>query len=96
MAGRIIQNGWISIYELHGIESCRDRLVSWNKLEFGHVGRKIAELQKKFQILELQSGSNINGEVDEVRRALDGWIQKQQCGILNFLMCFAGFCFNWC
>lgn len=51
--------------------------MSWNKLEFGHVGRKIAELQKKFQILELQSGSNINGEVDEVRRALDSWLDTE-------------------
>ena len=33
--------------------SCRDRLVSWNKMEFGHVRRKIAGLQKQLQSLEL-------------------------------------------
>ena len=56
------------------MESCHDRLMSWNKLEFCHVGRKIADLQKKLQILELQSGNNINGEVDEVHRALNSWL----------------------
>ena len=35
------------------MDSCQDQLVSWNKLEFGHVGRNIVELQKCLQILEL-------------------------------------------
>ena len=52
-------------------------LVSWNKLEFRHVGRKIVELQKKLQILELQSGRNINGEVEEVCRALNSWLDLE-------------------
>ena len=28
--------------------------MSWNKLEFGHVGQKIAELQKTLQSVELR------------------------------------------
>lgn len=52
-------------------------LLFWNKLEFRHVGRKIVELQKKLQILELESGSNINGEVEEVCRALNSWLDLE-------------------
>lgn len=80
----VVQKAWQEgLYKTGGspfvncMECCRDRLVSLNKLEFRHVGRKIAELQKKLQILELQSGSNINGEVDEVHRALNSWLDTE-------------------
>ena len=55
------------------MESCQNRLVSWNKLEFGHVGRKILKLQKRLQWLELQNGDTVNGEIEEVRCALK-WV----------------------
>ena len=35
------------------LERCKLRLEAWNKGEFGHVGRKIAELQKHLEWLEL-------------------------------------------
>ena len=36
------------------IDRCSERLKVWNKVEFGHVGRKIVGLQKKLQELEYQ------------------------------------------
>lgn len=33
--------------------SCQARLVSWNKLEFDYVVRKISELQKRLQSMKL-------------------------------------------
>uniref|UniRef100_A0A7N2LMG5 Reverse transcriptase n=1 Tax=Quercus lobata TaxID=97700 RepID=A0A7N2LMG5_QUELO len=36
------------------LEKCRLKLDAWNKIEFGHVGRKINELQKHLEWLELQ------------------------------------------
>ena len=48
------------------MENYRDRLISWNKLEFSRVGLKIAELQKCLQYLQLQNGDTMNGEIEEV------------------------------
>ena len=39
------------------LNACRSRLDAWNKVEFGHVGRMIAELQKHLEWLELQPSS---------------------------------------
>nr|POE76983.1 hypothetical protein CFP56_49696 [Quercus suber] len=39
------------------LEHCRHDLEAWNKEEFGHVGRKIAELQRRLEWLELQPAS---------------------------------------
>ena len=33
------------------LESCRERLLAWNKSEFGHVGQRIDSLQKRLQAL---------------------------------------------
>ncbi|KAL0004819.1 hypothetical protein SO802_012380 [Lithocarpus litseifolius] len=54
----VVQDSWYEgIYKPHQItnclENCRDRLIAWNKSEFGHVGHKIDDLQKKLQKLEL-------------------------------------------
>ena len=35
------------------LERCKLHLEAWNKGEFGHVGGKIAELQKHLEWLEL-------------------------------------------
>lgn len=36
------------------LDRCRVKLEAWNKFEFGHVSRTIAELQKKLEWLERQ------------------------------------------
>ncbi|XP_030964343.1 uncharacterized protein LOC115985543 [Quercus lobata] len=42
------------------LHSCREALKRWNKLEFGHVGRRISALQAHLQRLEQQS--ELHGE----------------------------------
>ena len=59
------------------MENYRDRLISWNKLEFSRVGLKIAELQKCLQYLQLRNGDTMNGEIEEVWRALNGWLDTE-------------------
>ncbi|XP_023871998.2 uncharacterized protein LOC111984613 [Quercus suber] len=41
----------------HCLEECRLSLSAWNKSVFGHVGKKIASLQEKLEMLECQKGS---------------------------------------
>lgn len=41
---------------VHCLDECRKRLEVWNKLDFAHVGVKIAQLQRH-EGLELQSSS---------------------------------------
>ena len=57
----IVQNAWSdgvlaqSDFPLVScINQCRMQLEAWNKNVFGHVGRKINELQKHLEWLELQ------------------------------------------
>ena len=54
----VVQESWYEgLYKPGGhqitnyLENCRDRLIAWNKSEFGHVGHKIDGLQKKLQEL---------------------------------------------
>ena len=37
------------------LNSCRNELQTWNKVEFRHVGKQIARLEKKLQFLERDS-----------------------------------------
>ena len=39
------------------LERCRVDLSAWNKSEFGHVGRKISNLQRRLEGLELLPAS---------------------------------------
>lgn len=39
------------------LDKCRTSLEAWNKHEFSHVGRKIADLQSQLEWLELQPSS---------------------------------------
>lgn len=60
------------------LESCRATLETWNKEEFGHVGRRIAELQKHLECLELQPASPIRiRDIKATRIELNGWLEKE-------------------
>ena len=60
------------------LEKCRTRLDAWNKTEFGHVGRRVAELQKRLEWIELQPSSpEINHEMKQVRVELNCWLEKE-------------------
>ena len=52
------------------INQCRRQLEVWNKNVFGHVGRKINELQKHLEWLEVQPASTSN-----IQRS-----RRMQCG----------------
>ena len=60
------------------LNACRSRLDAWNKVEFGHVGRMIAELQKHLEWLELQPSSP--STIQDMRRTrieLNCWHEKE-------------------
>jgi len=56
----------------------RSHLEAWNKTEFGHVGRKIAELQKHLEWLELQLASpTMIRDMKYTRLELNEWLEKE-------------------
>ena len=81
----VVQDSWYEgLYKLggHSItnchDTCRERLMAWNKSEFGHLGHKIDSLQKKLQMLEmLPSTLATNTEISEVRSALNVWLDAE-------------------
>ena len=60
------------------INHCGMQLEVWNKTVFGHVGRKINELQKHLEWLELQPAfpGNIQ-DMRNTRRELNNWHEKE-------------------
>ncbi|XP_030938373.1 uncharacterized protein LOC115963506 [Quercus lobata] len=70
----IVEEAWMEgLYNPNGapsLESCRARLSTWNKTEFGHVGRQIARLEKELQSLEQHHHPN-HEKIEEVRKALN-------------------------
>ena len=60
------------------LEKSRAKLETWNKMEFGHVGRKVTELQKRLEWLELQPSSpDINHELKSTYVELNCWLEKE-------------------
>ena len=59
------------------LHSCREALKRWNKLEFGHVGRRISALQAHLQRLEQQP--ELHGEeIRSVRKELGSWLDTEE------------------
>ena len=57
---------------------CRSWLDAWNKVEFNHVGKKIAELQKHLEWLELQPSSpSIIQDMRNTCVELNCWHEKE-------------------
>ena len=53
------------------------KLEAWNKIEFGHMGNRIAELQKHLEWLERQLGTpNTIQDMKEARMELNCWNEK--------------------
>ena len=60
------------------IDRCMERLRIWNKVEFMHVGKKIANLQKKLQVLEAYKTSrDTEKEIKEVQYSLNVWLDAE-------------------
>nr|POE92974.1 hypothetical protein CFP56_48120 [Quercus suber] len=58
------------------LHSCREALERWNKVEFGHVGRRISALQTNLQQLEQQpelhaANIDLGPDMGEVREFID-------------------------
>ena len=60
------------------LDRCCVKLEAWNKLEFGHVGRMIAELQKKLEWLERQPFTmECSTALKTTRIELNCWLEKE-------------------
>ena len=60
------------------MESCRNKLEVWNMTDYGHVGKKIASLQKRLEWLELQATSpDVIRDLREMRVELNCWLDKE-------------------
>ena len=60
------------------LESFRARLEVWNEIEFGNVGKTMAELQKKLEWLELQPSTlDMIRSLRNPRIELNCWMDKE-------------------
>lgn len=60
------------------MDLCRTRLTAWNQIDFGHVGKKISQLQKHLEWLEWQPTSReIINDIRETRVQLNCWLDKE-------------------
>ena len=60
------------------MESCRNKLEAWNGHEYGHVGKKIACLQKRLEWLELQESSpTVIKDLRDTRVELNCWLDRE-------------------
>ena len=60
------------------LESCHARLEVWNNIEFGNLGKTVAELQKKLEWLELQPSSpDMIRSLRNTRIELNCWMDKE-------------------
>ena len=60
------------------LDRCRARLDDWNKVEFGHVGKTIADFQKHLEWLERQPMSPKNIQSMKATRVnLNCWLENE-------------------
>lgn len=56
----------------------RADLIAWNRVEFGHVGGKVLELQTKLEWLELQLATPDHIQaMKNIRINLNCWLEKE-------------------
>ena len=83
--GEIVPEAWnkglvdVSSHPLVScLNSCRTRLQAWNRDEFGHVGKEIAQLQKLLKYLEMQPTSlDVIENMRKTRVELKCWLEKE-------------------
>ncbi|XP_030970836.1 uncharacterized protein LOC115991253 [Quercus lobata] len=59
------------------LQACQEDLTGWNKKEFRHVGRRIAQLQTKLQTVEA-SGTATSEEIRSARSDLKLWLDAKE------------------
>ena len=64
------------------LDRCKAELLRWNKEEFDNVGAKVADLQAKLALLEIQPTSpNQIHALRKTRIELNfGWVGRMRCG----------------
>ena len=76
MGGGSIFGSIVHTWKMHG--DMLTRLEGWNKTDFGHVGRKIFDLQKRLEWIELQPTTpDIVQLMRNTRIELNGWLDKE-------------------
>ena len=61
------------------LSECRNSLTAWNSTVFGHVGKKLATLQAKLEVLECNRGSAVNlREIDGTRMEMNKLLDAQE------------------
>nr|POE88547.1 hypothetical protein CFP56_48643 [Quercus suber] len=61
------------------LEECQSLLQSWNKNIFGHVGKQIAVIQNKLQVLESMKGNATDLElIHAIKIELNKWLDIEE------------------
>ncbi|KAK9988586.1 hypothetical protein SO802_028825 [Lithocarpus litseifolius] len=79
----VVQDAWLKgLYKPNGaqitncLDSCKKKLQKWNKVEFGHVGKQIARLEKKLQFLERDPDLHEN-DIQATCRDINYWLDVE-------------------
>ena len=59
------------------LQSCKEALTQWNKVDFGHVGRRISNLNTQLQRLE-QHPELYGEEIRSVQKELNSWLDTEE------------------
>ena len=61
------------------LAKCRASLSSWNKISFGHVGKKLAALQARLEVIECNRGSAVTmEEIEYTRREINKLLEAEE------------------
>ena len=82
----VVKEAWVrgeskdSIFPLFScLTECRASLPSWNEISFGHVGKKLAALQARLEVIECNRGSVvIMEEIEYTRREINKLLEAEE------------------
>lgn len=61
------------------LDECQRSLKSWNVHTFGHVGKQVATIQKKLQVLEAMKGNGMDlEEIHATKLEFNRWLGIEQ------------------
>ena len=82
----VVEKAWVkgenkdSVFPLFScLAECRASLSSWNDISFGHVGKKLASLQARLEVIECNRGSAITmEELEYTRREINKLLEAEE------------------
>ena len=82
----VVKEAWVrgeskdSIFPLFScLTECRASLPSWNEISFGHVGKKLAALQARLEVIECNRGSAVTmEEIEYTRREINKLLEAEE------------------